>query len=137
MRKIAIIICLLIEFTGYSQSHIEYISEPTDSMALISKEDIDIINNVFNERNVLDSLYSIDENIILNLEQEVSILDSILASQKIIIQNDSLIIEDLENKNVQTTEQYERKLKKERNKKISFQSLTGAGIIVIILLILL
>ena len=67
----------------------------------------------------------------------MDILDSIIISQENIIVNDSLIIEDLENRNIQTVNQYSKELKKEKNKKISFEALTGASIIAIILLILL
>lgn len=137
MRKILSIIFLFICFTVYGQTHIEYISEPADSMALIGKEDIDVINRVFYEKNVLDSLHDINEQIISTMEQEMDILDSIIVSQENIIVNDSLIIEDLENRNIQTVNQYSKELKKEKNKKISFEALTGASIIAIILLILL
>jgi hypothetical protein len=137
MRKILSIIFLFICFTVYGQTHIEYISEPADSMALISKEDIDVINRVFYEKNVLDSLHDINEQIISTMEQEMNTLDSIIVSQENIIVNDSLIIEDLENRNIQTVNQYSKELKKEKNKKISFEALTGASIIAIILLILL
>ena len=137
MRKILSIVFLFICFTVYGQTHIEYISEPTDSMALVSKEDIDVINRVFYEKNVLDSLHDINEQIISTMEQEMDILDSIIVSQENIIVNDSLIIEDLENRNIQTVNQYSKELKKEKNKKISFQATTGVGIIAIILILLL
>lgn len=137
MRKILLVIFLFIGFTVCAQTHVEYISEPTDSMALISKEDVDIINKVFHERKTLDSLHNLNEKIISVLEQEKIALDSIIVSQENIISNDSLIINDLENRNTQTINQYTKELKKEKNKKISFQALTGAGIVAIILLILL
>ena len=137
MRKILLVIFLFIGFTVCAQTHVEYISEPTDSMALISKEDVDVINKVFHERKTLDSLHNLNEKIISVLEQEKIVLDSIIVSQENIISNDSLIINDLENRNTQTVNQYTKELKKEKNKKISFQALTGAGIVAIILLILL
>ena len=69
MRNILIFICLFIGFVSYAQIHIEYISEPTDSMALISKKDVDIINRVFNEKNVLDSLLNVSEQMVDYLEK--------------------------------------------------------------------
>ena len=51
--------------------------------------------------------------------------------------NDSLLISELENRNKQTIEQYTKELKKEKTKKISFQTTTGLSIIAIILLLLL
>lgn len=137
MRKTLIVIFLAICFIGKSQTHVEYVSEPTDSMALINKKDIDVINNVFNERNVLDSLHNINEQLLSNMELELKIQDSIISNQVLIISNSNQIIADLEDQNLQNIEKYTKDLKKEKNKKISFQTLTGASIVVIILLILL
>lgn len=137
MRAIMTTLLLLITLISFGQTHIEYVSEKTDSMALISKQDIDVINNVFNERNILDSLYNLNEQIISNLEFENRIQDSIILNQEIIISNNHIVIDELKNKNSQIIEVYSKELKKEKRKKISFQSLTGAGIITIILLILL
>ena len=137
MRKALILVFLVIGFICNAQTHVEYISEKTDSMALINKEDIDVINNVFVDRARLDSLNVLNEQIISNLESVNKTQSVIIAHQETTIKNDSLIIFELEAQNDQTIEKYSKELKKEKRKKISFQSLTGAGIIVIILLILL
>ena len=137
MGKILTLFLLLVGIICSAQTHLEYISEPSDSMALINKKDIDIINNVFNERNILDSLHDLNEQIISNLEIEINIQDSIIVNQNKVIENKELLIDELEDRNNQNIEKYSKELKKEKGKKISFQSLTGAGIIVIILLILL
>ena len=136
MRKILLALSL-IGFTSYAQTHIEYISEPTDSMALISKQDIDIINNVFNERNVLDSLHNINEQVISTLEITNRIQNDLLETQSLIIVNKDQIIEELEERNKNNIQCYSKELKKEKNKKISFQPTTGLSIIAIILLLLL
>jgi hypothetical protein len=47
MRKVIILFSFLVSFSAFSQSHVEYVSEKTDSMIVISKEDADVINNVF------------------------------------------------------------------------------------------
>lgn len=137
MRKIILVLSLIICFDSYAQTHVEYISEPTDSMALIGKHDIDVINNVFNERNVLDSLHNINEQIISILEINNRVQSSVLASQAIMIKNKDQIIEELELRNQNSLQYYSKELKKEKNKKISFQTTTGVGIIVIILILLL
>lgn len=120
-----------------AQTHLEYISEPTDSMALISKEDIDIINNVFNERNVLDSLHNVNEQIISNLEIKNKLQLSTIKSQAIMLENKDAIIRELETRNDNSVRYYSKELKKEKNKKISFQTTTGIGIVAIILILLL
>lgn len=120
-----------------AQTHLEYISEPTDSMALISKEDIDIINNVFNERNVLDSLHNVNEQIISNLEIKNKLQLSTIKSQAIMLENKDVIIRELEIRNDNSVQYYSKELKKEKNKKISFQTTTGIGIVAIILILLL
>jgi hypothetical protein len=127
----------MVGFNCFAQTHVEYISEPTDSMALISKQDIDIINNVFEERNVLDSLHNINEQIISNLEINNRVQNTVLESQAVMIKNKDEIIKELEMRNKNSVQYYSKELKKEKNKKISFQTLTGASIIAIILLILL
>lgn len=137
MRKIILVLSLIMCFTSYAQTHVEYISEPTDSMALISKHDIDVINNVFNERNVLDSLHNINEQIISILEINNRVQSSVLENQAIMIKNKDQIIEELELRNQNSLQYYTKELKKEKNKKISFQTTTGVGIIVIILILLL
>lgn len=128
---------MILSTSVFAQTHLEYISEKSDSMALINKSDIDIINNVFNERNKLDSLNGINEKIISNLEQEIFVQDSVIIKQIQIIENNKILVGELEIKSNQTIDTLSNELKKEKRKKISFQSLTGAGIIVIILLILL
>lgn len=136
MRKILLILSLIIGFDCFAQTHVVYISEPSDSMALISKQDIDIINNIFKEKNILDSLHNINEQIISNLEINNKIQNDVLENQAMIIKNKDEIIEELEMRNANNVQYYSKELKKERNKKISFQTMTGAGIIIIILLIL-
>ena len=137
MRKILLLIGLSICFLSHAQIHIEYISEPTDSMALISKEDIDVINNMFNEKKRLDSLNVINEEIISTLKLNNNVQSSVLESKSLIIENNEKIIKELELKNENDIKYYSKQLKKEKNKKISFQTTTGIGIIAIILLLLL
>jgi SUMO ligase MMS21 Smc5/6 complex component len=120
-----------------AQTHLEYISEPTDSMALISKEDIDIINNVFNERNTLDSLHNVNEQIISNLEIKNKLQLSTIKSQAVMLENKDAIIRELEIRNDNSVQYYSKELKKEKNKKISFQTTTGIGIVAIMLILLL
>lgn len=137
MRKILIALFLMINMTCFAQTHIEYISEKTDSMALISKEDVDVINNVFRERDFLDSLHRVNEKIIANLETNVQIQTTIIESQSLAIKCGDKLVKELESRNNKNIEKYSKELKKERAKAISFETLTGAGIIAIILLILL
>jgi len=105
-------------------------------MALINKTDIDVINKVFEERNVLDSLNNVNYQIINHYENEISILDSVILKQDTIILNDKEIINQLESDKFQMIDNYKKELKSETNKKISYQTLTGVSFLVIILLIL-
>jgi hypothetical protein len=137
MRKILIFVLMFLNTLLSAQTHIEYISEKSDSMALINKSDIDIINKVFNERNILDSLNGINEDIIKKLEQEVIVQDSLIFKQIQVIENNKILVDELEIRNNQTIDKFSKELRTEKRKKISFQTLTGVGIITIILLILL
>lgn len=137
MRKILIIFGLVVGFNCFAQTHIEYISEPTDSMALISKQDIDVINNIFNERNMLDSLCNINERLISKLELNNKVQSNVLERQAQIIKNQELLIKELEIRNQNSVQYYSKELKKEKTKKISYQTTTGLSIIAIILILLL
>lgn len=109
----------LFSISSYAQ-HIELVSEPTDSMALISKEDIDIINSVFNERNILDSLNTINDSIISNLELVRLQYLNIIKDQKVIIQNDSLIIDKqklLLNEREKILQKYQKDIKNQKTQK--------------------
>ena len=136
MRKI-LILFLLLNVTCFAQTHVEYISEKCDSMALINQSDIDVINNVFAERNKLDSLNTINKKIISGLELGMQIQDSVIEYQDLAIANNENQLNQLEYRNQQTIEKYSKELKQEKRKTASFQSLTGISLIAIILLILL
>lgn len=127
----------MVGFNCFAQTHIEYISEPTDSMALISKQDIDVINNIFNERNMLDSLCNINERLISKLELNNKVQSDVLERQAQIIKNQELLIKELEIRNQNSVQYYSKELKKEKTKKISYQTTTGLSIIAIILILLL
>lgn len=127
----------MVGFNCFAQTHIEYISEPTDSMALISKQDIDVINNIFNERNMLDSLCNINERLISKLELNNKVQSNVLERQAQIIKNQELLIKELEIRNQNSVQYYSKELKKEKTKKISYQTTTGLSIIAIILILLL
>lgn len=137
MQKILIVIGLMVGFNCFAQTHIEYISEPTDSMALISKQDIDVINNIFNEKNMLDSLCNINEQLISKLELHNRVQSDVLKRQAQMISNQTLLIKELELRNENSVQYYSKELKKEKTKKISFQTTTGLSIIAIILILLL
>lgn len=139
MKKLWIILIIsLFSISSYAQ-HIELISEPTDSMALISKEDIDVINNVFNERNILDSLNTINDSIINNLELVRLQHLNIIKDQKVIIQNDSLIInrqELLLKERDKILQKYQKDIKNQKTQKTIWMSTSG-GLAIALLIILL
>jgi predicted nucleic-acid-binding protein len=105
-------------------------------MALISKKDIDVINRVFREKNILDSLHNINEQIISELEQRDQIQNTIIEDQILIIENKDLIIEELNEQSSQNIEFYSEIIKKEKCVKNSFQLTTGIGLFIILILIL-
>ena len=97
MKRIALILSFLMCFIiSNAQSidslkHIVIVTELQDSMALINNEDINIINKVFYERNLLDSLNTINDTLIQHLKLVQIEQSNIILNQKVIIQNDSLI----------------------------------------------
>ena len=132
-------------FTGlYAQSldslkHVVVVTELQDTMALINNDDINIINKVFYERNILDSLNSVNDSLIRKLDLVRINQDNIIQKQKAVIQNDSLIkiqyklaIDD-RNKIIQDNQ---KAIKNQKNQKIIWQSTTGALTLALLLVLL-
>lgn len=136
MRKTLTVFLMFIHIVSFAQSHAEYVSEKCDSMALISKTDIDVINRVFKERAHLDSLNAINGELITTLELKNNVLRSIVDKQSLIIYNDELTIANLEKKHLMSEKEYKRLIKKERVKTITFQTTTGLSLIAIIIILL-
>lgn len=99
MRNVLVIFFLAIGINCFAQIHIECISEKTDSMALINKHDIGVINKVFEERKMLDSLNTINEKLIEVLELNNKVQSSVIEDQIRIIKNKDLVIDELETRN--------------------------------------
>lgn len=142
MKKLLIIIFSLISATCFCQSldsikHIEIISEIKDSMALINKEDIDKINNTFYELEIADSLNHVNDSIINLLIIQNNKLDSVTQHQKIVIENNDIIKTQIIADHTSEIDMYKKEIKRSNNKKVLWQSTTGASILAIILLILL
>lgn len=139
MKKILLIIIFsLFGLSVYGQ-HIELVSNVTDSMALVSKEDIDIINNVFYERNILDSLNIVNEEIIRNLNLTSIELHKIIANQKVIIQNDSLIKDKYQillDEREKIIQKYQKDIKSQKTQKTIWMSTSGGLAIALLIVIL-
>lgn len=142
---IALIISFMICFTGLnaqsldSLKHVVIVTELQDSMALINNDDINTINKVFYERDVLDSLNSVNDSLIRKLNLVRINQDNIINKQKAIIQNDSLIkiqyqlAIDNRNKIIQDNQ---KAIKNQKNQKIIWQSTTGALTLALLLVLL-
>lgn len=117
----------MICFTGLnaqsldSLKHVVIVTELQDSMALINNNDVNIINKVFYERDLLDSLNSVNDSLIRKLDLVRINQDNIIRKQKAVIQNDSLIkiqyqlaIDD-RNKTIQDNQ---KAIKNQKNQKI-------------------
>lgn len=145
MKIFALIISFMMCFTGlYAQSldslkHVVIVTELQDSMALINNNDINIINKVFYERNILDSLNSVNDSLIRKLNLVRINQDNIIKKQKAVIQNDSLIkiqyrlAIDNQNKIIQDNQ---KAMKNQKNQKIIWQSATGALAIALLVVLL-
>lgn len=145
MKIFALIFSFLICFTTLnaqsidSLKHIVVVTELQDSMALINNEDINIINKVFYERNILDSLNTINDTLIKKLEIQRLDLQKIILNQKVVIQNDSLIklkyqsLLDDQNKILQ---KYQKDIKKQKTQKTIWMSTSG-GLAIALFIVLL
>lgn len=144
MRIFTLLIGILLCFFVNAQSldslpNFVVISELQDTMALLNNKDINIINKVFHERNILDSLNFINDSIIKELTLIKINQDNIIKQQKIIIQNDSLIKLQYQlaiSNNTEIVDKLNKEIVKQKNRKIIWQSTSG-GLLLTLLIILL
>lgn len=137
MRDILTILLFFLTVSLNGQTHIERISEKSDTMALINKHDISIINKVFEDRYLLDSLRIVNDQLILQLQIENQVKSTIIDDQNKIIENNKFVIKELETNSLNIRNVYEKEIRCEKNKKIVFQTTTGISFIAIILILLL
>lgn len=145
MKLLALIIGFILCFTGLnaqsidSLKHIVVVTEMQDSMALINNNDINIINKVFHEREVLDSLHKVDGTLIRKLDLVRIEQDKIIKNQRAVIQNDSIIKRQyqlaIDQKN-QIIKDNEKAVKIQKTQKTIWQSTTGALAIALIVVLL-
>ena len=145
MKILALIIGFIICFTKLnaqpfdSLKHVVVVTELQDTMALINNKDINLINKAFYERELLDSINSVNDTLIRKLDLVRISQHNIINKQKIIIQNDSLIkikyrsIIDDKNKTIRNNQEA---IKNQKNQKRTWQSTTGALAIALLVVLL-
>lgn len=113
---------------------VEMASEVADTMILINKPDLDKINTTFYRLDVLDSLNKVNEELIVNLVSESNVLKDLSNSQRIIIENQKLQIENANSKNKEVISDLEKQVKRANRKKTFWECTTGLGVVGIIFL---
>lgn len=138
MRWITIIL-IFISLNCFSQNisqikHLETISEITDTMALINKQDIDKINRTYFIKNKLDSLNCLNEAIIRELNVKVAAQDSVIFNQLGIISNKDYIILEYKNKHDELIANNLKQIKKEQRKSRIFKIFSASELAIIVIL---
>lgn len=138
MRWITIIL-IFISLNCFGQNisqikHLEAISEITDTMVLINKQDIDKINRTYFIKNKLDSLNCLNEAIIRELNAKVAAQDSIIFNQLGIISNKDHIILEHKNKHDELIANNLKQLKKEQRKSRIFKIFSASELAIIAIL---
>ena len=98
--------------------HIEIVSEIQDTMALLNKKDIDKINQVFFEREKLDSLNRANEELISLYQVKCLSLLNISSLKDDIIKDKDLLIDETKTSLEAKYEDQKLETKKMRNKKL-------------------
>ena len=117
--------------------HIEIISEIEDSMVLLNKPDVDKINKTYFEKEKLDSLNTYNEKAIELLENKINIQDSIITNNNLLLKNEIALNKYLTKSIEDNTTQYEKYLRREKAKKVCWQTATGVAVVGIILALVL
>ena len=98
--------------------HIEIVSEIQDTMALLNKKDIDKINQVFFEREKLDSLNRTNEELISLYQTKCLSLLNISSLKDDIIKDKDLLIDETKDALEAKYEDQKLETKKMKNKKL-------------------
>ena len=116
--------------------HIEIVSEIQDTMALLNKKDIDKINQVFFEREKLDSLNRANEELISLYQAKCLSLLNISSLKDDIIKDKDLLIDESKDALEAKYEDQKLETKKMRNKKLIWQGISIAEIAIFLIIIL-
>lgn len=116
--------------------HIEIVSEIQDTMALLNKKDIDKINQVFFEREKLDSLNRVNEELISLYQAKCLSLLNINSLKDDIIKDKDLLIDETKTSLEAKYEDQKLETKKMRNKKLIWQGISIAEIAIFLIIIL-
>ena len=122
MNRFIIFVLLLFPYCCFGQflpgvKHIEVVSEVQDSMILLNKQDVNKVNKTYFDKKQLKNLNQRNEELIILLENKIAIQDSIIVHKDNMLQNEIKINGHLKQSIEDTTTQYEKYLRKERNKK--------------------
>ena len=116
--------------------HIEIVSEIQDTMALLNKKDIDKINQVFFEREKLDSLNRANEELISLYQAKCLSLLNISSLKDDIIKDKDLLIDETKDALEAKYEDQKLETKKMKNKKLIWQGISIAEIAIFLIIIL-
>lgn len=117
MKKIILFICLFVGLDLCAQipdsvKHIEIISEISDTMFLLNKPDVDIINTTFYKLDCADSLNAVNDAIIAGMSAENLKLESVISEQKSVLQNKDLQITNIQETNKEVISNLEKQVKR-------------------------
>lgn len=116
--------------------HIEIVSEIQDTMALLNKKDIDKINQVFFEREKLDSLNRANEELISLYQTKCLSLLNISSLKDDIIKDKDLLIDETKDALEAKYEDQKLETKKMKNKKLIWQGISIAEIAIFLIIVL-
>lgn len=141
MKQLILFLLLLLTIPIYGQviegvKHIEIVSEIQDTMALLNKKDIDKINQVFFEREKLDSLNKANEELISLYQAKCLSLLNISSLKDDIIKDKDLLIDETKTSLEAKYEDQKLETKKMKNKKLIWQGISIAEIAIFLIIIL-
>ena len=122
MKKLIIILFVFFSTICYAQlpnsvKHVEIASEVCDTMVLINKVDLDVINTVFYTDRQKDSLNRINTELLDILNSEINTLKSITETQKYVIDNKEIQITKIEQSYKEVISDLEKQVKSANRKK--------------------
>lgn len=123
-----------------SVKHIIVVTELQDTMALINKDDINKINKTFYEKDLLDSLNTINDSIICGLQQNILKRDELLINYRAIQKADSIIKVKYQQEikqQMSLVKTSQQEINKQKTQKYIWEGVSGGLALALLLVILL
>lgn len=140
MKSKILILLLFISTLVFSQEHIEILTSVSDSMLLMQKSEIDVINKVFYQRDLYRNLTFMNDSIINQLQKIINYKNIVIEYKDSVIVNENLKFDNLLQNSIEKDNKIidmKASMQKSEKEITLWKTISGTSILTIILILIL